>query len=400
MSAIQNGILRKLLLGGGGKSRLWAALVALCVGASLLLVSVAIWSDFNELLYGKDRNDAIGSTYMVVGKRVTEQNMGTAGATVFTDAEIADVRKAPQVQDVGLITANNFPVYAVMGGHLAFETDMAVESVPDHFLDQMPEDWKWDSNSHDLPLILSSQFLDIYNYVFAPSQHLPQLSERSVKSLAIQLKAGPAGNSETYLAHVVGFSDRIGSVLVPQSFIDYGNRKYAQRLTGMGPSQLILKTKDPSDVQFGKYLQQHDYNTNSQNLRWSKIRSIVEVVTTATGVLAVLLLGIGALVFILFIELTIARAHASLVLLREIGYSARYLSRFMNRRFVPLVAGTLLVASLITMTGQLFAANALKTQGLVLASLPGMAVWGALVVCLVMLLVLVTMAIRKAISNG
>jgi hypothetical protein len=116
--------------------------------------------------------------------------------------------------------------------------------------------------------------------------------------------------------------------------------------------------------------------------------------------LAILLLGIGALVFILFIELTIARAHASLVLLRQLGYSPRYLSAFMNRRFIPLVLATLLVAAATTAAGQLYAATALKAQGLVLATVPGNAVWATLLVCLLMLLGLVTVSIRRAIQNG
>ena len=392
-------MLKKLLLRTKGNSRLWAALLALFVGNTLLLLSVLIWWNFNELLYGKTQNDDLGSTFLIIGKKVTNNNMGQPGATLFTAADIDSVTKAPQVEAVGTIASNHFPVYAMMGGNMGFATDLPLESVPDSFLDSKPADWNWQPGSHDLPIIMSSQFLDLYNYVFAPSQGLPQLSESSVKSLALNVKAGPPESAETFSAHVVGFSDRIGSVMVPQAFIDYGNKKYGKPGAGTSPSQLILKTKDPSDVKFTEFLQRKNYTTNSQNLRWSKIRAVVEVVAGATGILALLLMGIGTLVFVLFIELTIARAHQSLTLLKEIGYSPGYLSRFMIKRFLPLVLVVVLLSAGIAIAIQVIAADMAKAQGLALHILPGWPVWAALGFSTIILLVLIIRSISTSIKK-
>lgn len=393
----QYNLLKKLLLYSKGNSRLWAALLALFVGNTLLLLSVLIWWNFNELLYGKNQDDSLGSTYLIIGKKVTNNNVGEPGATLFSVADIDSVNRAPQIQAVGIIASNHFPVYAVMGGNLGFATDLPLESVPDSFLDNKPPDWHWQPGNRDLPVIMSSQFLNLYNYVFAPSQGLPQLSESSVKSISLNLKAGPGDAAETFSAHVVGFSDRIGSVMVPQSFIDYGNNKYGKPGALVGPSQLILKAKDPSDIQFTEFLQRKNYTTNSQNLRWSKIRAVVEVVTTATGVLALLLMGIGTLVFILFIELTIARARQSLTLLMEIGYSPSVLSGFMIKRFLPLILVTVLVSTTVTIAAQGIAANMAKEQSLSLHMLPGWPVWAALAVSTGILLALVVRSISRAI---
>src|ERR1700739_2997531 len=95
-------LLRKLLLNGRGSSRLWAALAALCVGTTLLLLSVMIWWNFQELLHGKnDKNDSLGSTFLTISKKVTDENMGHPEQTVFSQTEIDEIRNAPQVQDVG-----------------------------------------------------------------------------------------------------------------------------------------------------------------------------------------------------------------------------------------------------------------------------------------------------------
>jgi hypothetical protein len=396
---LQKNILRKLLLRTQHRSRLWAALAALCIGSTLLLISVMIWWNFHELLYGKNQNDTLGSTYLVIGKRVTEQNMGTANATIFTQKDINDIQNAPQVQEVGVIGSNHFPVYATLGGRLAFATDLPLECVPDKFIDKIPGEWKWEPGSPNLPIIISSQFLDIYNYVFAPSQGLPQLSQSSVKIIALNLEVGSGPNKEMFTAHVVGFSDRIGSVLAPKSFIDYGNAKFGKPGASEATSQLILKAKDPSDTKFTDFLKQHDYSTNSENLRWSKIRSIVEVVTSATGVLALLLMGIGTLVFILFIELTIARAQNSLTLLLQIGYGPHYVSSFMIRRFLPMVIATVFVSMILTIITQVVASMAVATQGLLLPAIPGWPVWAALLVSTLILVILVSNSIRRAIKT-
>jgi hypothetical protein len=357
-----------------------------------------IWWNFQQLLSGREQNDSLGSTFLTVSKKVTQSMMGNLKASLFTPEQIDALKAAPQVQDIGQLSANRFPVYAVLNANVGFATDMFLEAVPDRFIDNKPEDWYWQPSSSRVPIIISAQFLDLYNYGFAPSQGLPQLSEASIKSLAFELKVGPRDKQDSYVAQVVGFSDRITSVLVPQSFIDYGNQLYTGQ-TEMPPSRLIVKAKDPSDKAFAEYLEKNGYSTNGEQLRWNKVRVIVEIVTAAVGLLAILLLGIGTLVFVLFIELTISRAQASLSLLIQLGYSPRYLSIFMMRRFFPLLIFTLIVSMGIAWVAQIFSAEFIKTQNLVISNIPGWPIWAALGISAFVLLVLVSRSIIKAIGK-
>ncbi len=394
----QKKLLNRLLLQPVGKSRLRAALIALFTGIFLFLSSVLLWWNFNELLHGKNSNDALAATYIVIAKKVTDANMGNPVATLFSDRDVQSVAGAPGVEEVGEITANRFPVYAMMGGELGFATEMPLECVPDKFLDNLPADWAWKPGDKVLPIIISSQFLDIYNYVFAPGQGLPQLSESTVKSLNLRLKVGSEQHGEMLLAHVVGFSDRIGSVIAPRSFIDYGNSSYGASATSHGPSQLVLRVSDPSDTHFTAFLDQHDYRTNPQNLRWSRIRGVVDVVVAGTGLLALCIVGTSMLVIILFIQLTIARARESLTLLLQIGYSPSILGRFLAFRFLPLLLAAAFTAFLAASALQYWAATHIPVQGIRLPLMPGTAVWAAFVVVLVALLSWVWLAIRKAVG--
>lgn len=374
------------------------ALIAVFTGTVLLLLSVMIWWNFKEILQGKHDDDSLGSTFLTISKEVTDDNMGKPRTTLFTYTEIDALNSLPQVTDVGVLTANRFPVYATLSARLGFSTEMFLEAVPDRFIDSKPIDWAWQPGSSRVPIIISSDFLNLYNYGFALSQGLPQLSKTSIKSLAFDLVIGKGPNAEIFTANVVGFSDRISSVLVPQSFIDYGNQKLAPDMVTM-PSRLIIKVTDPSNEQFVKFLSSRGYSTNGELLRWNKLRRVVDAVSSATGLLAVLLMVIGAMVFILFIELTVARAQESLKLLLTLGYSPRYLSVFMLKRFVPLLVFTLLLSGVVAVVAQQRAAEWVKGMELEIAQFPGWPVWVALAISVVVLVMFVSRAVTISIKK-
>lgn len=391
-------ILKRLIFGNSNSGRLRAALAAVGTGMVLLLLSVTVWWNFDEILSGRRDDDSLGSTFLTVSKKVTDDNMGKPNATVFTDADITAIKQTTQVQDVGALVSNRFPVYAVMNRSVGFATELFLEAVQDDFMDKRPETWSWKEGDRFVPIIVSSEFLNLYNYGFALSQGLPQISESTIKSISFDLKVGGSLNGITYQAQVVGFSDRISSVLVPESFINYGNKLFAGT-THFPPSRLIVKVKDPSDRQFVQYLEERDYITNAEQLRWNKLRALVDTVAGALGVLSMLILGIGILVIVLFIELTITRAQQSIKLLYEIGYSPRYLSRFMLRQLYPRLIGMLVLVLLIAIAAQWAASYYGKLLKLSLAPLPGWPVWLAMAACTVTLLLFVSKAVYKTVKK-
>jgi len=357
-----------------------------------------IWWNFQQVLEGSSDNDSLGSTFLTIGKNVTNDMMGKPDISLFKPREIEAMRSAPQVQDMGVLVSNRFPVYATFNAGIAgFSSEMFLEAVPERLLDKKPDGWHWQPGNLTVPIILSSDFLNLYNYGFALSQGLPQLSQSSIKALAFDLKIGRGDFTQTYTARVVGFSDRINSVLVPLSFVEYGNQTYAPNVV-FAPSRLIVKVKDPSDNAFISFLKSRDYTTNAEQLRWNKLRVVIGGVTSATGLLALLLMGIGTLVFILFIELTIAKAAQSLSLLLQLGYSPRYLSLFMLRRFVPLVLLALAISALLACVAQDIVADKATVMNLTLPDTPGWQVWAVLAVSASMLLLFVSRAIVRAIK--
>lgn len=382
------------LLQHSGRGKLFMALLVLFTGTTLLLLSIMVWANFTELLSGKRPENEDRNSYVIIGKAITERNM--ASANIFTTAEMQEITQAPGVQDVGAITPALFPVYATIGGRLAMATDLPVASVPDRFIDRLPGNWKWQPGDRSLPVILSSQFLDIYNYVFAPGQGLPQLSRSSVSAVALRLQAG-GERGITLSGYVAGFSDRLNTLIVPQSFINFGNATYAGSAATQ-PSQLILKVTDPSDKAFIAYLDQHGYTTDPQSLRWSRIRTIADGVASALGLLAVIIMAISIMALVLFTELTIVRSQSALTLLRQLGYTARQLRHMVTRRFLPLAAMAMLAALVLCSVLQLSASFWVKNSGL---HLPAMLSWHSLAAFLCSMAIMwlvVSAAVRRSVA--
>jgi len=357
------------LLGRQGRVRTVAATAVLFLGITLLLLSVQVWWNFSLLLAGEQQDSS--SSFLVVGKTITERNMGADNT--FSPSELAELKAAPGVMDAAPVTPALFPAYATLGGAVSMSTDLPLEAVADKFLDTIPAGWGWHPGQRDLPIIVSSQFFDIYNYVFAPGQGLPQLSQRSATMLSLKLVVGGPGGT-TYNAHVAGFTNRFGSVLVPQSFIDFGNKAFASTVVAH-PSQIVLQASDGTREALNTFLQQKGYTTNGQNLRWSKLQSAVNAITTGSGIVALLLMGISGLVFSLFIQLTLSRAAESLVLLRELGYSASFLRNRVNAGILPMTVSATVGAIFVSIAVQWWLSVAGAKSGLALPMLPGLPIW-------------------------
>ena len=316
----------------------WAALT---IGMFLLFVSLLAWVDFKEILSGKDKQDRMAE-YLVIGKKITDVNAGrNIPQNLFSEEEIGAVRAAEGVRAVGKLTSNRYPVSASLGGSLGFYTELFLESVEDEFLDVIPEEWEWHPGQASVPVIMSNDFLNLYNYGFALSQGYPQLSQKSIKNIPFQINI--AGGQEKYRAQIVGFTDRISSVLVPQNFMEDMNQHYGNQSKGK-PSRLILKVKDPSAAQFVKFLEDKGYTVNQEQLRWNKIRTAVQAIVTSVGAVALIVVGISVLSFVLFIEITVQRAAGHISLMMQLGYAPGTLRKIIFRFFLPWLSSAILIA--------------------------------------------------------
>lgn len=325
-----NQLLKKIIRAGVGRVRFIMAAIGLTIAILLILSAVQIQKNYSDLLYGKNNQDSIAN-FLVVNKIVS----GNRVENILSKQEIENLQKQSFVDKVGLLTASRFKVSAQSpSDRFPFYTEMFFESVPDEFIDVQSKDWTWQAGSTTIPLIIPNQFLDLYNFGFAPSQNLMQLTQSMVMSIPIVINVGYMGQNVRFTGKVVGFSDRISSVLVPQNFLETANKQFAAQKE-VKHSRVVIRTKDPGNPQLVKYLKEHELVTDADKTRFSKYRSIVNVIVNVSWLTGAVMLLFALLVFSLFIQLTIASTKHEINLLVTLGTSPKQLQRFLLKQFLP-----------------------------------------------------------------
>ncbi|MDB5229943.1 MAG: hypothetical protein JWN76_748 [Chitinophagaceae bacterium] len=386
-----NELLKKLIKTASGRFRFYFSLAGMSVAVILILLAVQLQVNFNSLLYNKSNQDSIAN-FLVVSKNMQ------SGNTNLTEQDIAELRKQSFIQAVGLLTPANFKVSAQsVSQNFPLYTDLFLEAVPDQFLDVNNENWKWNNSTSFVPIIIPNSFLDMYNFGFAISQGTPQLTKRAITAIPIQLNFTGGLKKENYPARIIGFSDRVSSVLVPQAFMDWANQRFGSG--SIKATRVIIQTKDPGSPQLVNYLKQHDLTTDTDRTRFSKYRQIVNAVVNASWISGGIMFLFALLVFTLFIQLTIASCREEIVLLVTLGAAPKQLQRFLLKRFYPVNICIVLVALMILSAGQFFLSKRLVEQSMFIDKTLSIYTIAVAIILLVLLWMVNYSSIKKALRT-
>lgn len=388
-------ILKKIIKTGVGSSRSVMAAVGLAIALFLIFIAVQLQANYNQLLYGSNNRDSIAN-FLVVSKQID----GNSTSNTIDPQQIAALKAQPFVDAVGELTASRFKVSAESPSTtIPFYTDLFFESVPDSFIDVNSADWQWEEGSGTIPLIIPNQFLDLYNFGFAPSQNLIQLTQQMVMALPVVINIYHMGVPVRYTGRIIGFSDRIASVLVPQNFLTWANEKYGSRQPS-NTSRVVIKTSDPGNPQLVQYLQDNGLQTDADKTRFSKYRQIVNTVVGASWITGAVMLLFALLVFSLFIQLTIASTKSEIGLLITLGVSPRQLQRFLIRQFFPLNAAIAVGCLLLVAVLQYVLYRLLQDQQMYIRPLLSLYTIGAGGAIIIVLWLVNQLTIRKYIDAG
>jgi hypothetical protein len=353
-------LLKKLIRSGVGRKRFIMAIAGLSVAMLLILAAVQIQVNYNDLLHSKTNQDSIAN-FLVLNKILSDQNLG---ATALSDNEVNDIKQQPFVESVGLLTPSRFKASIQSASdRFPFFTDIAFESVPNDFIDVTSKDWKWDETASFVPIIAPNMFLDFYNFQFSFSQNLPQLTQQVVKMITFKINIYGPNGPLTFNGRVVGFSDRISSLLVPQEFMSWGN-KYFGKNQDTKASRVIIRTKDPGNPKLVEYLREKHLATDADKTRFSRYRQVVDIVVNISWGTGIILLLFALLIFTLFIQLTIASCKEEIILLITLGASPKQLRRFLMRQFFPVNIVIILLAILVITGLQFFVHSWLLNQAI------------------------------------
>ncbi|MEO6720458.1 MAG: FtsX-like permease family protein [Ferruginibacter sp.] len=317
--------------------------IGLGVGVLLLLCSIQMYLNINNLLKEKNTSKD-GSDFISVTKTITNENMGKDNS--FTEADVADLKSQPFVEDAAPLISNQFRVKASAGNIIPFSTDLFLESLDEKFIDTVPPSFTWQEGQVDIPLIFSSDFMEMYN-VFAPSQDLPQLSDKTMSSVNIILECYTPTGVQNFRAHIVALSDRINSVLVPPAFMAYANKNFGG-VSKVNASRIYLKTKDANNPQLLSYIEKKEYRVNKDKTKFGRVKQVLQAIVSGLAGFGVLVIILAMVLFSFYLQLMIAKSKDNLQLLLTLGYSPKWLSATVAKKWIPVYVVIIISAILFT----------------------------------------------------
>lgn len=314
-------LLWKLLREHVSVTQLVGFFVANLLGMLIILFGLQFYADILPLFQGKDA--FFKREFLIVSKPVSTLSSLLGGKGTFSAREIQGFRDQPFTRQVGTFTSSLYDVSAsigMLGTGMQVGTEMFFESVPDDYIDVNAQAWTYAEGSRTIPIILPRNYLNLYNFGFAQSRNLPKLSEGVLSMIRLEIRLSGGGHVEVYDGRIVGFSNRLHTILVPEAFMNWANHYYAPGKKAE-PSRLIVEVNNPADEEIVKYIQARGYEVEGNTLDAGKTVWFLQILVGIVLFIGIVITFLSFYILILSIFLLLQKNTKKMQTLLLIGYS-------------------------------------------------------------------------------
>lgn len=289
-------------------------------GMTIVLLGYQLYCDILPIFTAND--SFLKADYLVVSKKIGMANALGQQHSGFSKDEIADLQAQPFVKGVGQFTSTAYKAEATMGvsGMKILNSELFFESVPDPFVDVSLDNWHYTQGDSLVPVILPRSYIAMYNFGFAQNHSLPKINEGLVGMIDLHIQVQGKGGQGYFKGKVIGFSSKLNTILVPQSFMAWSNNHFSPD-SEMPPSRLILDVTNPADQRIGTYLEEHNYELEDNNLDAEKTTYFLKLMVTLVMGVGVVISALSFYVLLLSIYLLVQKNTTKLQNLLLIGYS-------------------------------------------------------------------------------
>lgn len=329
-------------------SQLIGYAITLFVGIMIILLISQIYFDIKPIL--SNQTDIFKNNVAVISKNISLFKTIDKGKIYFTKDEIGELKKQTFVKNVSRINTATFGVMAISSDQTnkdipVFKTDLFFESIPTKYLDIDTELWDWQPSSDLIPIIIPKAFLNLYNFGFAESQGLPVLSENTIGQWQFIVKIYGNGKSKFFKSKIIGLTNKFNSILVPQKFIKWANKKYgssAQNKT----SRILVEFNKNTDKTILQYFNENNYTINKEKLEFTKLMYFFKMALFAVSIIAIIIISLSVAFIFLSLNLIIQKNKEMLQNLYCIGYCHMQIARIYQITISGITAIVLLLATI------------------------------------------------------
>lgn len=176
------------------------------------------------------------------------------------------------------------------------------------------------SGEHVVPIILPRSYIAMYNFGFAQSRSLPKISDGLVGMIDFDIFIQGDGKSQSFKGKVIGFSNRVSSILVPQAFMDWSNETFAHGKTS-DPTRLIIEPDNSKTELMTSYFDRKGYEVENDKLDAEKTTYFLRLMVTMVMAVGLVISALSFYILMLSIYLLVQKNSSKLENLLLIGYS-------------------------------------------------------------------------------
>lgn len=373
------GLMWKLLRKHISATQLIGFALANLVGLTIVTLAVQFYNDVLPVF--NDEESFISKDYLIITRSVSSAGAMLGNSSEFSDADIADIERQPWCRKVGRFVSSEYSTFATIGASSgkAMRTQFFFESIPSDFIDIAPGDWGFDPSKPEVPVIVSRDYLSLYNFGFAAAQGMPQISEGQAGIIPLAFTFTGNGRSEVVPGRIVGFSNRLNTIIVPAEFMRWSNERYGQG-SKQQPLRLIVEVNRPGDVKISDYMSAHHYDVAGDKMSSSKAYYFLTVIISVVAVVGVVISLLSFFVLMLSIYLLLQKNTRKLQNLLLLGYSPAQVSRTYVRMVIAINSAVLVLSVALTMASRAYYMLTLRALGT-----QGGSVWPALAVAVVII---------------
>ena len=288
----------------------------------------------------------------------------SAEANSFNAAEIENLKKQPWAKRVGEFTSADFNISAsVEFAGRGLSTALFFESLPDEFIDIDTSDFHFDEAKGEIPVLVPRDYLALYNYGFAASRGMPQLSEDIIKQVPLQIAVFGNGHYDVFAARIAGLSSRLNTIAVPDSFMTMANERYGKGSASRNPSRLIVELSSPGDPAIAQWLDEHDIESSDDQLVSDRTVYLAGLAATVAGAVGAVIAALSVMILLLSLFLLVQKNSDKIRDLTLLGYTRRQVGRFYYRLVIVINCAVTLGASAIALGASHFWKGALSSLG-------------------------------------
>lgn len=313
------------------------------VGMLIVILAYQFYKDVNPIFTSED--SFMKADYLIISKKIGMGSSISGSTGSFSQTEIEELSHEPFATRVAPFTSTAYKVDAHMGvnGTQVLSSELFFESVPDEFIDVPLSQWHYTAGSNEVPIVLPRSYITMYNFGFAQSHSLPKLSEGLVGMIDLNILIQGNGRSQNFKGRVIGFSSRINTILVPQSFMDWSNRYFSSQ-EPTAPTRLIMKVGNPADQRISQYLQRKGWEVEDDKLNAEKTTYFLRLTVTLVMGVGLVISALSFYILMLSIYLLVQKNATKLENLLLMGYSPSIVARPYQTLTVSLNLVVLLLA--------------------------------------------------------